>query len=75
MSGWPQDPRYKEMGSYMHTAFEKDMEGMMQYTASVLDWSEQEIKVYMALFKRELRSHKKHGLFWQKVVWAQKPEA
>ena len=47
---------------------------MVQYTASVLgDWSEKEVMVYMAQFKRELRGRKKHGLFRQKAVWAQKP--
>jgi len=76
LSAWAKDPLHKELGTFMHTAFERDMEGMMQYTASVLgDWSKEDIMVYSTLFKRELRGHKKHGLYWQKGVWAQKPEA
>jgi len=74
LSAWAAEPLHKELGTLLHTAFEQDMAGMVQYTASVLgDWSEKEVMVYMAQFKRELRGRKKHGLFRQKAVWAQKP--
>ncbi len=64
------------MGMYAQAAFENDSEGFILYFASVLEgWSKEEIQVYLAHFRREIRLGQKHGWYWQKNVWARKPEA
>lgn len=76
MSSWPKDPRESEIGLGSQIAFLGDMEGMVLYTATILgDWSSEEVQLYMMQLRREIRSTKIHGWFWNKVVWAQKPES
>lgn len=44
--------------------------------ANVLQgWSRDEIQVYIATLRRELRSGEHHAYYRQKVVWGRKPEA
>jgi len=50
------------------------MEGPLDYAATILgDWTREEIMVYAAQMRRELRQHKVHGYFWQKAVIGRKP--
>jgi len=75
ISPWPRDQKAKELGEAVKYSLEHDMEGMIQYTATVLaDWSKEEVQVLFALLRRELRNPNIHAYFPQKVVWAQKPE-
>jgi hypothetical protein len=41
---------------------------------TVLGWSREQVTVYIAHLRRELRSLKHHVCYWQKVVWGRKPE-
>ncbi|KAM5353328.1 hypothetical protein ACJZ2D_016769 [Fusarium nematophilum] len=75
IGGWSKDPIEKEMGPYTKFGLETDTEGFVLFMAHTLGWSREEIQVYIAHFRRELRSGKHHGYFRQKVVWGQKPEA
>lgn len=61
------------MGPYTKFGLETDSEGFVLFMAHTLGWSRDEIQVYIAHFRRELRSGKYHGYFSQKVVWGQKP--
>ncbi|KAF4947150.1 hypothetical protein FGADI_10606 [Fusarium gaditjirri] len=71
---WPQDPVEKRMGAYSKYGLETDSEGFIMFMAHTIGWTREEILVYVAQFRREIRSGKHHGYFAQKVVWGQKPE-
>ncbi|KAF5637889.1 L-ascorbate oxidase [Fusarium sp. NRRL 52700] len=71
---WPTDPVEKRMGAYSKYGLETDSEGFILFMAHTLGWTREEILVYVAQFRREIRSGKHHGYFAQKVVWGQKPE-
>ena len=52
------------------------MEGLIGYAATVLgDWTREELQVWMAQLRRELKSPHVHGYYTYKVVYGQKPEA
>lgn len=53
---------------------EADIEGHIQFLASTAGWSKEEIQIYVAHFRRELRSMKYYPYFRGKVVWGRKPE-
>ncbi|CZR37877.1 uncharacterized protein FPRO_06932 [Fusarium proliferatum ET1] len=72
---WPTDPVEKRMGAYSKYGLETDSEGFILFMAHTLGWTREEILVYVAQFRREIRSGKHHGYFAQKVVWGQKPES
>jgi len=72
--GWPADPKLKEIGIYAQHAIDSDVEGFILFMTNVLGWSREEVTVYIAKLRRELRSLKHHVCYWQKVVWGKKPE-
>ena len=61
------------MGLYARAALENDTEGAVGFMASQLGWTKDEIQVYAAQLRRELRTNKVHGFFRGNVVYAQKP--
>ncbi|KAF4457102.1 hypothetical protein F53441_890 [Fusarium austroafricanum] len=71
---WPKDPVEKQMGAYTKHGLETDSEGFILFIAHTLGWSREEILVYIAQFRREIKAGKQHGYFAQKIVWGQKPE-
>jgi len=71
---WPTDRRMNELGRYAQAALEQDYEGYLLYMASLQGWSKDEVTVYCAHLKQEIRSGKHHPFYRQRVVWAQKPE-
>ncbi|KAI1035395.1 hypothetical protein LB504_005937 [Fusarium proliferatum] len=73
IGGWPEDPKLKEAGQYFQAAILQDVEGTLTFIANLLGWSKEEIHVFAARYRREIRSKKVHGYFRGKVVWAQKP--
>lgn len=74
IGSWPQDARLKEIGTYAQATLEQDIEGYVLFLASVVqDWSKEELDVYIAQLRRELRSGKLHPYYKQKVVWGRKP--
>ncbi|KAI1011827.1 hypothetical protein LB503_004551 [Fusarium chuoi] len=73
IGGWPEDPKVKEAGQYFQAAILQDVEGTLMFIANLLGWSKEEIHVFAARYRREIRSTKVHGYFRGKVVWAQKP--
>ncbi|KAJ4033704.1 hypothetical protein NW758_011312 [Fusarium oxysporum] len=73
IGGWPEDPKLKEAGQYFQAAILQDVEGTLMFIANLLGWSKEEIHVFAARYRREIRSKKVHGYFRGKVVWAQKP--
>ncbi|KAL1854083.1 hypothetical protein VTK73DRAFT_8805 [Phialemonium thermophilum] len=75
VGGWPKDPKQREIGKFQQLAVLNDLEGTMLYMSHIIGWSRDELTVYMAQLRRELRSKDIHGYYWQKVVWARKPES
>ncbi|KAI1499037.1 S-adenosyl-L-methionine-dependent methyltransferase [Biscogniauxia marginata] len=75
MGNWPADPKEKEIGQYSQLAVEQDIEGFLVYMwTSVMGWSKEEIQVYAAHLRRELRSRKHHPYYPQRVIVGRKPK-
>lgn len=74
VGGWPRDKKLKEIGHWAQTALESDIEGYVLFIANVIvGWSREEILVYIAQLRREIRSSKHHSYFKLKAVWGRKP--
>ncbi|EFX02935.1 methyltransferase type 11 [Grosmannia clavigera kw1407] len=72
-SEWPEDLKLKEIGLFTRAAWEADPEGFIGYMAHSLGWTKEEITVYCAHMRRELRGLKIHLFYRVNAVWAQKP--
>ncbi|KAI0411282.1 S-adenosyl-L-methionine-dependent methyltransferase [Xylaria grammica] len=71
---WAADPKHKEIGQYARLALEQDVEGFIMYMwTTVLGWTREEITVYAAHLRRELRSPNYHAYYPQRVVVGRKP--
>lgn len=46
----------------------------MGFMANQLGWSPEEVTVYAAHLRKEVRQRKVHALYRANVAWAQKPE-
>lgn len=44
------------------------------FVADVLGWSKEEVQVYIALVRRELRNTRNHAYVRLRSVWGRKPE-
>ncbi|RBR21967.1 uncharacterized protein FIESC28_04680 [Fusarium coffeatum] len=75
VGGWPEDPEAKIVGQYTQAALEEDGKGTVLHFATALGWTEEEVTVFMAQYRREIRSPKIHAYYKQKVIWGRKPEA
>ncbi|KIL94136.1 hypothetical protein FAVG1_02698 [Fusarium avenaceum] len=73
IGGWSSDPKTKEAGQYFQAAILQDVEGTLMFIANLLGWAKEEIHVFAARYRREIKSKNHHGYFLGKVVWAQKP--
>ncbi|KAI1459850.1 S-adenosyl-L-methionine-dependent methyltransferase [Annulohypoxylon moriforme] len=72
---WPADENEKQIGLYNRLAIEQDVEGFLMYMwTMVMGWSKEEIQVYAAHLRRELRSPNIHAYYPQRVVIGRKPE-
>lgn len=40
---------------------------------TILDWSMEEVHVYLAKVRKELRDKKHHTYFWTRTVYGRKP--
>ncbi|SPO01561.1 related to methyltransferase [Cephalotrichum gorgonifer] len=70
---WPKDPELKEIGQYTQYALEADLEGYILYPATALGWSPEEVTVFAAHARREIRSPRIHAFYRQKVLYGRKP--
>ncbi|KAJ4157457.1 hypothetical protein NW754_009100 [Fusarium falciforme] len=73
MSPWPKDPKLKEIGRFGQVYGTQDPEGFINFVAAFLGWTPEEIQVYLARLRGELRNLKIHPYAFLKTVWAQKP--
>ena len=74
MGGWAKDPVLKELGSLTQAALESDVEGYVLFMANLFGWSREEIQVYVAHLRREIRTGNFYPYYFQRVVWGRKPE-
>lgn len=61
------------MGRFVQHNLEADSEGFVLFFAHALGWSKEEIHVFLAHFRKEMRAGKQHAYFKERVVWARKP--
>lgn len=62
------------MGRFAKLTLESDIEGYVLFMANTIGWTREEIQIYIAHLRREVRSGKFHAFYRQKVVWGRKPE-
>ncbi|RSL85745.1 hypothetical protein CDV31_016520 [Fusarium ambrosium] len=71
---WPKDRRQKEIGSYDQAAVEEGLEGYVVYMfTDILGWPMDEVQVYLAKVRKELRDRRHHTYFWTRTVYGRKP--
>ena len=75
MGRWPKDPTLKEIGEVAQVSVDADIEGFVLFMANIIGWSHEQIQVYCAHFRRELRNPQHHAYFPLKCLWGRKPEA
>ncbi|KAF5227093.1 hypothetical protein FANTH_14875 [Fusarium anthophilum] len=74
LNPWPKDPKLKEIGRFGEVFLTQDTEGFVTLAANLLGWSMEEVHVYIAKFRREVRNRKHHVYIRLRAVWARKPE-
>lgn len=52
---------------------ESDVEGYILFIAATIGWTRDEIQVYLAHLRQEVRSNKYYTYYQQRVVWGRKP--
>ncbi|OTA98100.1 hypothetical protein M426DRAFT_326256 [Hypoxylon sp. CI-4A] len=71
---WPVDENDKVVGQYNKLAIEQDVEGFLMYLwTKVMGWTKEEIQIYAAHLRRELRSPNIHPYYPMRVVVGRKP--
>jgi hypothetical protein len=61
------------MGQFTQYNLECDTEGFVLFMGHTLGWSKEEIQVYIAQLRAQLRSKKAHAYYNSRVVWGRKP--
>lgn len=76
IGGWAEDLRLREVGEFAQMCIEADIEGYVLFVChTVLGWSKEEVSVFVAHWRRQVRSKKTHAFYRQRVVWGRKPGA
>lgn len=75
MGKWPADPALRERGEFVRVWLEQDAEGLILFIAGVMGWSREEVALFLAKFRKEVRSGKYHPYYKNKIIWGRKPEA
>lgn len=72
---WPADERQKEIGRFTNLGILTDVEGHIAFMADLLDgWSREQVHLYCARLRGEIRARKANVYYYQRVVWGRKPE-
>lgn len=71
---WPKDSQKKELGTLAQLVIESDTEGHILFMANTLGWEREEIQVYIAHLRRELRSNQYKPHYRSTIVIGRKPE-
>lgn len=70
---WPLDAKGKDIGQYTEIGLLSDVEGYVLYPATALGWRSEEVTVYAAHVRREVRNPDIHAYYRQKIVCGRKP--
>ncbi|KAH7366968.1 S-adenosyl-L-methionine-dependent methyltransferase [Plectosphaerella cucumerina] len=75
INSWPKDPKYKEIGVWSH----ENMSGGLQAFSlalftRVLNWSAEEVEIFIANVRKDLRNRSYHAYWPIVVTYGQKPE-
>ncbi|OSS50807.1 hypothetical protein B5807_04578 [Epicoccum nigrum] len=74
IGGWPADKRFKEIGQYNRIHWEQGIEGWSIYLlTTVLQWSVEEVQIYLAKMRTALKDRKIHAYQELSVVYGRKP--
>ncbi|KAG8672279.1 hypothetical protein FPOAC1_005543 [Fusarium poae] len=74
LNPFPKDPHLKEIGQFGELFSTQDTEGLVLFVANTLGWTNEEVHVYIAKFRKEIRDRKNHHPWIKlKTVWARKP--
>ncbi|CAG9953140.1 unnamed protein product [Clonostachys rosea f. rosea IK726] len=75
IGAWPKDPTMKEMGKFMVI---QQIQAVESYTprlfSTILGWTEEEIQVYVAKVRKDLKDPSIHLYLAIHFVWGKKPE-
>lgn len=64
----------REIGELAQLTLLSDIEGYVLFMANVMStWSREEVQIYAAQLRREIRSGKLHGYYRQRCAWGRKP--
>ncbi|KAI8651249.1 hypothetical protein NCS55_01368700 [Fusarium keratoplasticum] len=72
---WPKDQNYRNIGLFAQEVLEGDVEGHVLHVADLAwGWSKEQVTVYCAKLRKEIRSGKHHPYYRIKIVYGRKPE-
>ncbi|KAM5349565.1 hypothetical protein ACJ41O_006070 [Fusarium nematophilum] len=72
---WAKDPALRHIGLFAQSTLEGDIEGHVLHVANLTwGWSKEEVAVYCAKLRREVRSGKYHPYYKVRIVYGRKPE-
>ncbi|KAL2267876.1 hypothetical protein VTJ83DRAFT_5153 [Remersonia thermophila] len=72
---WPEDPEEKETGAFFKLVLTSDLEGYVNFVwGNVMGWKPEEIKVYLAHLRRQMKDPKIHTYYPHRIVYGRKPE-
>ncbi|KAJ4186711.1 hypothetical protein NW755_007442 [Fusarium falciforme] len=72
---WPKDQNYRIIGLFAQEVLEGDVEGHVLHVADLAwGWSKEQVTVYCAKLRKEIRSGKHHPYYRIKIVYGRKPE-
>ncbi|RMJ15482.1 hypothetical protein CDV36_004866 [Fusarium kuroshium] len=72
---WPKDQNYRNVGLFAQEVLEGDVEGHVLHVADLAwGWSKEQVTVYCAKLRKEIRSGKHHPYYRIKIVYGRKPE-
>ncbi|KAF5570670.1 methyltransferase [Fusarium phyllophilum] len=74
LNPFPKDPKLKQIGQFGELFSTQDTEGLVLFVANTLGWTPEEVHVYIAKFRREIRDRRNHPYIRLRTVWARKPE-
>ncbi|KAL1839886.1 hypothetical protein VTJ49DRAFT_1021 [Mycothermus thermophilus] len=72
---WPEDPDDKETGTFFKLVLTSDLEGYVNFVwGNVMGWKPEEIKVYLAHLRRQMKDPSIRTWYPHRIVYGRKPE-
>ncbi|KAI1738248.1 S-adenosyl-L-methionine-dependent methyltransferase [Xylaria scruposa] len=72
---WPKDQGLRQLGAFSQLAMEQDLDGYAMYLfTNALGWSEQQVTVFLARVRKEMRDLRIQPYFLVEAVYGRKPE-